>query len=279
MVESMKRPQAIAITSGKGGVGKTNLSVNLALAIQRSAKNVAVFDADLALANAHLVLGCRASRTIVDAISGHCSVEDVLVTGPSGLKLIAGGSGLAELMSLSDDKRKSIISTISSIGPQIDYLIVDTAAGVESNVVDFVAACDRVIVVVVGEPTAFVDAYASIKVLHQETGRTQFDIVVNRAANDAQGTQIFQRFQAIVSKFLPVALHHIGSVPNDERLGRAVGKCEPVIDSFPDAPSSKAILAIAQAVLASPPPAVDEGAVGFFRPFYDRESELARAVS
>ena len=119
----MKRPQAIAITSGKGGVGKTNLSVNLALALQRSTKNVAVFDADLALANAHLVLGCRASRTIVDAISGRCAVQDVLVSGPSGLKLIAGGSGLAELMSLSDDKRQSIISSISSIAPQIDSLI------------------------------------------------------------------------------------------------------------------------------------------------------------
>jgi len=275
----MKRPQAIAITSGKGGVGKTNLSVNLALALQRSTKNVAVFDADLALANAHLVLGCRASRTIVDAISGRCAVQDVLVSGPSGLKLIAGGSGLAELMSLSDEKRQSIISSISSIAPQIDYLIVDTAAGVEDNVIDFVAACDRVIVVVVGEPTAFVDAYASIKVLHQETGRTQFDIVVNRATNDTQGIQIFQRFQAIVSKFLPVALHHIGSIPNDERLGRAVSKCEPVIDSFPEAPASKAILSIAQVVLASPPPVVDEGAVGFFRPFYDRDVAAAEAMS
>ena len=253
--------------------------MNLALALQRSTKNVAVFDADLALANAQLVLGCRASRTIVDAISGRCAVQDVLVSGPSGLKLIAGGSGLAELMSLSDDKRQSIISSISSIAPQIDYLIVDTAAGVEDNVIDFVAACDRVIVVVVGEPTAFVDAYASIKVLHQETGRTQFDIVVNRATNDTQGIQIFQRFQAIVSKFLPVALHHIGSIPNDERLGRAVSKCEPVIDSFPEAPASKAILSIAQVVLASPPPVVDEGAVGFFRPFYDRDVAAAEAMS
>ena len=255
----MTRPQAIAITSGKGGVGKTNLSVNVALALHKAGRRIGIFDADLAL-------GCRPERTIVDVLAGGCSMAETVVTAPSGVKMIAGGSGLAETMGLSDEKRQSIIRGFSELAPMLDALIVDTAAGVESNVVDFVAACDRVIVVVVGEPTAFVDAYASIKVLHQETGRERFDIVVNRARSAEHGKDIFNRFRAITDRFLKVSLDHLGTVPEDERLARAVGKCEPVVKSFPEAASARAITAIADRILHSVPPAVDEGAIGFFRP-------------
>ncbi len=273
----MKRPQATAITSGKGGVGKTNLSVNLALALHKAGQRIGIFDADLSLANAHLVLGCRPNRTIVDVLSGNCTMAETIVESPLGVKMIAGGSGLAEVMGLSADKRQDIIRGFSELSGEIDHLIVDTAAGVESNVVDFVAACDRVIVVVVGEPTAFVDAYASIKVLHQDTGRDRFDIIINRAANDAAGAQIFSRFRAITDRFLKVNLNHIGTVPEDEKLARAVGKCEPVIASFPESPSAKAIMKIAAKLVGTEPPAVDEGAIGFFRPSIDTPQAAAGA--
>ena len=265
----MKRPQATAITSGKGGVGKTNLSVNLALALHRAGQKVGIFDADLALANAHLVLGCRPNRTIADTLSGSCTMAETIVESQHGVKMIAGGSGLAEVMGLSDETRQKIIRGFSELSGELDHLIVDTAAGVESNVIDFVAACDRVIVVVIGEPTAFVDAYASIKVLHQETGRERFDIIVNRAPSLAHGDQIVSRFRAITDKFLKVSLNHLGTVPDDEKLVRAVGKCEPVISSFPDSPSAKAILKIAERIRSTEPPMVDEGAIGFFRPMPD----------
>jgi flagellar biosynthesis protein FlhG len=265
----MKRPQATAITSGKGGVGKTNLSVNIALALHKAGQRVGIFDADLALANAHLVLGCRPNRTIADTLTGSCTMAETVIQSPHGVKMIAGGSGLAEVMGLSDEKRQKIIRSFGELSDDFDHLIVDTAAGVESNVIDFVAACDRVIVVVIGEPTAFVDAYASIKVLHQETGRERFDIIVNRASTAAHGEQIFSRFRAITDKFLKVSLNHLGTVPDDEKLVRAVGKCEPVIASFPDSPSAKAIMQIAERIRSTEPPMVDEGAIGFFRPQAD----------
>jgi flagellar biosynthesis protein FlhG len=265
----MKRPQATAITSGKGGVGKTNLSVNIALALHNAGQKVGIFDADLALANAHLVLGCRPNRTIADVLKGNCTMRETVITSPLGVKMIAGGSGLAEVMGLSDETRRTIIRGFNELSDDVDHLIVDTAAGVESNVIDFVAACDRVVVVVVGEPTAFVDAYASIKVLHQETGRERFDIIINRAPNLAQGQQIFSRFRAITDKFLKVSLNHLGTVPEDERLARAVGKCEPVVSSFPDSASAKAIRDIADRIRIMDPPSVDEGALGFFRPHVD----------
>jgi flagellar biosynthesis protein FlhG len=248
------QPQSIAITSGKGGVGKTYLSINLAVAIQRLNQRVLLFDSDLALANAHIFLGSQVQHTILDALSDHMSMRDVLTDGPDGMKLIAGGSGLSELLGLSPDLRRHIVSMFSDLAPYFDYLIVDTAAGIEENVLDFVEAADRIIVVVVGEPAAFVDAYASIKILSQESGREEFDVVVNMARDEAHGREIFNRFRSISSEFLDVKLNHLGTVPHDEYLLQAVSRCEPIVKCFPDAPAARAIERIASAIMTSHPP-------------------------
>jgi flagellar biosynthesis protein FlhG len=266
----MKRPQAIAVTSGKGGVGKTNLAVNLGLALQRRDDRVVLFDADLALANAHIVLGSRPDRTILDALGERLPLKDILTSGPLGMKLVAGGSGLSELMGLSPDLRRHIIGSFGELGGMADHLIVDTAAGVEANVIDFVQACDRVIVIVVGEPTAFIDAYASIKVLHQDTNRVHFDIVVNKVRDEAHGRDVFKRFQTIADKFLAVELHHLGSVPNDERLQQSVSRCEPLVLVFPNSPAARAIERIAERIAQDATP-IDGKPGGFFATIPQRE--------
>lgn len=250
----MIRPQSIAITSGKGGVGKTYLSINLAVAIQRLQQRVLLFDSDLALANAHIFLGSQVERTILDALGDHMSMRDILTDGPDGMKLIAGGSGLSELLGLSPDLRRHIVSMFSDLAPYFDYLIVDTAAGIEENVLDFVEASDRIMVVVVGEPAAFIDAYASIKVLSQESGREDFDIIVNMARDEAHGKEIFQRFKAISAEFLDVNLNHIATIPHDDFLLKAVSRCEPIVKAFPDAPAARAIERLAATIIASPAP-------------------------
>ncbi len=273
----MKHPRSIAITSGKGGVGKTNIAVNLAIALQRRRERVALFDADLALANAHIVLGCKAQRTMADAFTSDTPLKDILSDGPEGVKLVAGGSGLSELMDLSPENRHRIISSFRDLATDLDTLVVDTAAGIEANVVDFVTAADRVIVVVVGEPTAFVDAYAAIKVLHQETGRTNFDVIVNRARDEAHGRDVFKRFRAITDKFLTANLHHIGSVPQDPRLVQAVTQRRPVLLAHPDCPASRAIERIAEALTGQGATPVDDRSGGFF-PFAPAGARSAEAI-
>jgi flagellar biosynthesis protein FlhG len=245
MGEIMKFRNAIAVTSGKGGVGKTNISVNLALALQKAGKKVTLFDADVALSNAHIVMGVQPAQTLADVIAEKKNISDVSVKGPLGVKLISGGSGLLELTNLSAEKRGSIIRSFRELEEDCDYLVVDTAAGIDDNVLEFVQACNRIIVVVVGEPAAFIDAYACIKVLHQANGVRNFDIVVNRVRDDAHGADVFKRFKSIVDRFLEANLHHVANIPEDTQLHASVSRCNPVVLSNPNARSAKAFVKLA----------------------------------
>lgn len=260
----MRGSTAIAVTSGKGGVGKTNISVNLALALRKLGKRVALFDADLALANGHILMGVNPAKTVVDALSSDVPLRDIITDGPEGVQLISGGSGLTDMMNLSTQNRRKIISAFGDLAKDVDYLVVDTAAGIEDNVLDFVHACNRVLIVVVGEPAAFIDAYASIKVLSQSGRVSHFDIVVNRARNDAHGKDIFNRFKAIVERFLDANIYHVATVPEDDQLNAGVSRCKPVMLSAPTSKSAKAIMSLAELITGPKATPVNEDAEAFF---------------
>ena len=245
MGETVKFRNAIAVTSGKGGVGKTNISVNLALALQKAGKKVTLFDADVALSNAHIVMGVQPAQTLAEVVADKKAISDVTVSGPLGVRLISGGSGLLELTNLSAEKRSSIIRSFRELEDECDYLVVDTAAGIDDNVLEFVQACNRILVVVVGEPAAFIDAYACIKVLHQVNGVRNFDIVVNRVRDEAHGSDVFARFKGIVDRFLDANLHHVANIPEDVQLHASVSRCNPVMISNPNARSAKAFAKLA----------------------------------
>lgn len=257
MGEMMKFKNAIAITSGKGGVGKTNISVNLALALQKTGKKVTLFDADVALSNAHIVMGVQPAQTLAEFVAEKKSILDVGVKGPLGVKLISGGSGLLELTNLSAEKRAAIIRSFRELEDDCDYLVVDTAAGIDDNVLEFVQACNRIIVVVVGEPAAFIDAYACIKVLHQANGVRNFDIVVNRVRDDAHGADVFARFKGIVDRFLEANLHHVANIPEDAQLHASVSRCNPVVVSQPNARSARAFEKLAKLIDGASAPPTD----------------------
>jgi flagellar biosynthesis protein FlhG len=264
MTKAMQKGQAIAITSGKGGVGKTNIAVNLALALCKTGKRVVLFDADLSLSNAYILMGLSPKQTIVDALEADLPLSQVCTDGPMGLKLISGVSGLNELMNMSAKSRHRIIRSLRELSTEFDYLVVDTAAGIEDNVLDFVFACNRVLVVVVGEPAAFIDAYACIKVLSQFGRVTHFDVVVNLARDEAHGADVFKRFKGIVDRFLTANLYHVGTIPEDEHLLASVNNCVPPLVSAPDSKASQAIEAFGNMIVGPQATPINEDDDMFF---------------
>ena len=215
---------SIAVTSGKGGVGKTNTAVNLAISLQKLGKRVVLFDADFGMANAHIMLGSNPKTTTGDYLKGTTNIGDTLTETPTGLKFIAGRSGLTELLNLDNQARYKMLSGVSSLEDDIDYLIVDSPAGASDSAL-FVNAVDLALIVLVAEPTSFLDAYALVKAAHLENGVTDFAVMVNMADSAKTAETNFNKFRDITMRFLDIKLHYVGMVPqspsSDGRLCNA----------------------------------------------------------
>ena len=196
--------QSIAIASGKGGVGKTSLAVNCAVKLSSDGKKVALLDADFGMANSHILLNQKIEHSVNDLLEKKLSIEDVILETPTGLKLIPGGSGVLELLNLDSQKRWEIIRSLDLLKEDLDILVVDTPAGASDASIEFAAACDAVVVVLVPEPTSFMDAYSFIKALYLEKKFAAVSIVVNLAKNEKAARQSYESFKKIVTKFLTV---------------------------------------------------------------------------
>ena len=205
--------QSIAIASGKGGVGKTSLAVNCAVKLSSDDKKVALLDADFGMANSHILLNQKIEHSVNDLLEKKLSIEDVILETPTGLKLIPGGSGVLELLNLDSQKRWQIIRSLDLIKEDLDILVVDTPAGASDASIEFAAACDAVVVVLVPEPTSFMDAYSFIKALYLEKKFAAVSIVVNLAKNEKAARQSYESFKKIVTKFLTVNEQFVGWLP------------------------------------------------------------------
>ena len=219
----------IAIASGKGGVGKTSLAVNCAVKLCLDKKRVALLDADFGLANAHIMLDQKVSASISDLLDGTGKIDQLIHDTPSGLKLIPGGSGVLELMNIDSKKRWEVIKSLDYIENEIDFLFVDTPAGASDSSVEFAAACDKIIIVLVGEPTSFMDAYAFIKALNLEKKVERVSIVVNMATDAKDANNSYKSFQKIVSQFLDVELINLGWLPNSKLVANSILTRKPFI--------------------------------------------------
>lgn len=256
--------QVIAVTSGKGGVGKTNVSINLGTALAKRGHSVMLLDADLGLANVDVVLGLRAQRTLADVLDGECDLDDVIIQAPGELRVVPASSGVKRMSELSAAETAGIINAFSSIANPPDTLIIDTAAGINESVACFVRAASQVLVVICDEPASLTDAYALIKTLNRHHGMTEFRVLSNVARSAAQGRDAFDKLSRVVHRFLDVTLLYEGFIPEDEFLRRAVRKQKAVVRAFPRCRASLAFRRLAMRVDEWPVPDTSEGHLSFF---------------
>ncbi|WP_039804908.1 MinD/ParA family protein [Azotobacter chroococcum] len=261
---SMGPVQVIAVTSGKGGVGKSVAAVNLALALAGLGRRVMLLDGDLAMGNVDVLLGLGAERTLADVLAGNCGLEDIVLAGPGGIRVVPAASGMRSMVRLSARQQAGLIHAFGRLADQLDVLVVDTASGIDDSTVGFVRAAREVLVVLCDEPASIADAYALIRLLNRDCGVTRFRILANMVAGPREGRELFAKLLRLTEQFLAATLQYVGAVPWDDSLRRAVQRQAAVCEAFPRSKSALAFRAIAEKVDGWPLPANPRGHVEFF---------------
>ncbi|MTI63156.1 MinD/ParA family protein [Methylophaga sp.] len=256
--------KVIAIASGKGGVGKTNVTVNLGVAMASQGKEVVLLDADLGLANIDVMLGLHPQYNLLHVLDGSKSLRDIIVEGPAGLKIIPAASGVQKMAELSTAEHAGMIQAFSEMDQHIDVLLIDSAAGIADSVVSFSKAAQEVIVVVCDEPASITDAYALIKLLSREHGVERFHIIANMSRNVQEGRELFDKIALVCERFLDVTLDFMGIVPFDDDLRSAVKKQRSVVDAYPRSKSATAFTHLAKKIEYWPVQKQPRGHMEFF---------------
>jgi len=270
-----KPVRVLAVASGKGGVGKTNVSINLGCCLCNLGRTVALMDADMGLANVDVLLGLQPKYNLSHVLNGERTLDEIVLAGPAGLRVVPGASGIQRMADLTSAEQAGVIRAFGSIGEDIDVLIVDTAAGISNGVVNFARACQEIILVVCDEPTSLTDVYAFIKLLNRDYGVYRFQILANMVRDDRQGRQLFDKLSLVTDRYLDVSLNYLGSVPQDDNLRKAVQKQTPVSVLFPQSKSAEAFRSLARRVDALP---ITNQASGRLEFFVERMIQYSSAV-
>jgi flagellar biosynthesis protein FlhG len=256
--------KVIAVSSGKGGVGKTNVSVNLATQLATMGRAVMLLDADLGLANVDVLLGLAPRYNLSHVIEGKATLEEVLVEGPAGLMIVPASSGLQRMAELQPAEHIGLIRSFSELNHDLDYLIIDTAAGISDGVISFARAAREVLVVVCDEPSSITDAYALVKVLNCDYDVQRFHMIANRVRSPHEGQDLFAKLSKVIARFLDLTMDFAGAVPEDDCLRKAVQRQKPVSIAYPSSPSARAFGELAKRVERWPLPTAAEGHLEFF---------------
>jgi flagellar biosynthesis protein FlhG len=235
----------ICITSGKGGVGKTNISVNLALFLSRLGYRVCLFDADLGLANVNILLGIYPEHSIEDVVSGEKQFEDILIQNYQGIDIVPGNSGVEKLANVPSEQLEKLIGAFTTLN-EYDFVFFDTSAGISKNVISFCMASPEVLLVVTPEPTSLTDGYALLKILSLNGFKGSVSVIVNQISNLEKSQLVFNKFRDVVQKYLPIKIFPAGTILKDPQVWDAVNKQKPFIDAWPAANASKCIKNIAR---------------------------------
>lgn len=257
-------PRVIAVASGKGGVGKTSVSINLAAALVNAGQRTLLLDTDLGLANVDVMLGLSPRFTLADVFAGRCELRDTVLEGPNGLMVVPAASGKRHMTELTPQQHVGLVHAFSELDIAIDTMVVDNAAGIADGVLTFCQAAQDVVVVVCDEPASVTDAYALIKVLSRERGVSRVQVLANQVGNGVEGRQLFEKLERVTARFLDVTLNYLGAVPRDEWLRRAVQRQESVVDAYPSSPAALAFRDIARRSRQWQTPAAPRGHVEFF---------------
>ena len=240
--------RTIAVASGKGGVGKTNITANLAIGLSKLNKKVLVLDADLGLSNIDVILNLATKYNIKHLFNGEKKLKDLIVDGPQGIKVLPASSGIQELTDLDEFQRLRLIEEFESYDGGIDYLLIDTSSGISPNVAFFCMAAQDIIIVTSAEPTAMTDAYALIKVLFTKYQEKDFKVLVNNVKNEKEATEVYRRLSTAAERFLSISLDYIGYIPYDESVQKAVRQQRALMDIYPESEASKSLFKISEKI-------------------------------
>jgi len=256
--------RVVAISGGKGGVGKTSVSINLAFALARTGRRSLMLDGDLGLANIDTLLGIKPKYNLSHLLDGSCSIQDVVTPVSSGIDLIPAASGVSRMADLCKAEQLGLISSFSGLTNHYDNLIIDCAPGIDPATLQLISTAHEIVLVVVDEPASMTDAYATIKVLKNTYGITRFRILINMTRRPDQASAVFQKISRVADRYLDVALHFEGGIPFDERLVHAIKGRESVVQRYPTTPAAGAFGRFARTVSNWSPPARLNGKPEFF---------------
>jgi len=263
MAQESPCTHVIAVTSGKGGVGKTNVVANLAVGLARAGKRVLVLDADLGLGNIDVLLGLVPRYTLEHVLCGSRHLSDIIIQGPAGIQVLPAGSGLPQLTSLTDSQQLILQTELEQIAGTVEILLIDTGTGVSPNVTYFASAAQETIVVISPEPTSLTDAYALMKVLGRQHRECRFKVLVNMVKSQRAATQTFRKLDVAAERFLNINLEYLGFIPLDDYLPMAVIEQKAVTERFPCSPAGRAFVGLAKKVAEWPDPQLPKSTVQF----------------
>jgi len=248
-----RRPISIAVTSGKGGVGKTSVAVNLSVALARLGKRVAILDADFGLGNVDVLMGLAPSAHVGHVLGGEKTLREILVTGPCGVQVIPASSGMPQLTALTDGQWDRLGDSLDEVADDFDYVIIDTGAGISDNVVEAIRLANRALVVTALEPTAVVDAYALIKLMSTTDPAQEIEVVVNNAHDASEAQLVFAQLQVAATRFLKRRIQYAGFIAHDPAVREAVLVQRPIVDHLPQSPASRCFRILASRLAGSAP--------------------------
>lgn len=249
-IEEKPKPKMITVTSGKGGVGKSNLVVNLAICLQNMGKRVMIFDADIGMGNDDILMGIVSDYNVFDVILNGMSINDVIKDGLYGVKLLAGGTGLNRVEDLDESKRKYFLKKLEEIN-DVDYILMDTGAGINRSVLAFIAAADETIVITTPEPTSMTDAYSLVKAISHFNLKSRISLVVNRVMDENEGNLTFNKFKSAVTRFLKVDIDLIGLIWEDRKVTMSVREQKPFVVGYPNCHAAIDIKYIAKKIIGN----------------------------